>query len=124
MKTFKLVDFWVSIGLIVSFLIASLIKQDETVLFGYCIVGAWQIISMLVHAWSGWFCEKGSSRYNYHVLVIILLAISLSGFVFYVFIFMLMYLMVFAAPIMAIYYTWLCYNEVYVKMIRPLAVLK
>ncbi len=124
MKTYKLIDFWVSAGLIAVFLIAALIKLDETFLFGYCIVGAWQIISMLVHIWSGWFTEKGSSRYNYHMLVIILSLIYLSGFIFYAFLFVLMYLMVFAAPIMAVYYTCLCYNEIYVKMIRPLAVLK
>ncbi len=124
MKQFKIIDFWVSVGLIVGFFVAALINKDETFLFGYFIIGGWQIVSMLVHVWGRWFCNKGSSRYNYHLLVIILLLLSLSGFVFYGFLFGLMYVMLFAAPVMAVFYTWLCYNEVYVKMKRPLAVLK
>ena len=32
--------------------------------------------------------------------------------------------LLFAAPVLAIIYTCICYNEVYVKMQRPLALLK
>ena len=124
MKTFKLIDFWVSVLLVTAFTILSLIRMNETFLYGYFIVGGWQIISMLVHEYNRSFCGKGSARTMYHRIVIIVLSCALTGFLIYPLLFIVLAGLLFAAPLMAVYYTWLCYNEVYVKMQRPLAVLK
>lgn len=124
MKTFKLIDFWVSAGLIIVFTVLSIFKQDYTFIAGYFVVGAWQVISMLVHTFKRLFCEKGGPRLQYHKIVIVVLSCTLTGFLIYPLLLVMLYVLLFTAPFMAIYYTWLCYREVYVKMQRPLSVLK
>jgi len=124
MKKFKIIDTWISIGLIVAGIIISLAKMDYSFLIAYCVVGGWQMISMLVHAIKGWFTHLKTARYNYHALVTTITAISLLGLWLIPVLYVLMAILLFAAPFMAIYYTWLCYEEVYVKMQRPLAALK
>ncbi len=123
MKKFKLFDVWGSIILIAGFTVVSLVRLDATFLTGYFIVGGWQVISMLVHAINGWFCERGSKRYNYHCIVAITIVVTLSGFAIYPLLFIFVPLL-FVAPFMAIWYCCLCYEEVYVKMQRPLSLLK
>jgi hypothetical protein len=124
MKKFKIIDTWISFGLIILFTLLSLIKLDYTFLIGYCTVGGWQMISMIIHAINGWFTHHKAGRYYYHLSVTVLAAITLLGLLVYPVLWVVMIALLFAAPFMAIYYTWLCYDEVYVKMQRPLAVLK
>ena len=115
MKQFKVIDFWISSILIAGFLVASMINRDFTFLAGHIIVGAWQVISMIVHAATQCFTYKSGARYWYHwITLIFLLTMPVGSF----------WILLFTAPFMAIYYTCLCYNETYVKMQRPLAVLK
>ena len=102
--------------LIAGFVIASLIRQDfEFTIYGYFIVGGWQVISMLVHAIMGWFTAGWGTRtiYNWITLVSVM-TMPLGSF----------WILLFTAPFMAIFYTWLCWHEVHVKMRRPLALLK
>lgn len=124
MKKFKTIDCWVSIVLIITFLVYSLIRLDETFLYGYFVIGAWQCLSMLVHIWNGWFTSNPGARKNYHRAVIIILVLTLTGIVFGNLLYVIMVTLLFAAPLMAVYYTRLCYVELYVKMQRPLAQLK
>ncbi len=124
MKNFKIIDIWVSIILLISFTILSLIKLDYTFLIGYCVVGGWQMISMVVHTLKGWFIHHKAGRYYYELTVAFIAAFTLLGLLFYPVLFFVMIVMLFAAPFMAVYYTWLCYNEVYVKMQRPMSALK
>ena len=124
MKNFKIIDIWVSVILLLSFTIFSLIKLDYTFLIGYCVVGAWQMISMVVHTLKGWFIHRRAGRYHYELAVALIASFTLLGLLFYPLLFFVMIVMLFAAPFMAVYYTWLCYNEVYVKMQRPMAALK
>jgi hypothetical protein len=124
MKQFKIIDFWISIGLIAFFTVLSFAKMGETFLYGYFTVGGWQIISMVIHFINKWFCSKGTVRYNYHRAVFVLILISLVGLVFKPLLFLVLFLLVFAAPVMAVYYTFICHEEIYVKMQRPLALLK
>lgn len=116
MKKIKLADFWISVALIIIFLVISLIKQDNTFIIGYFVVGSWQTLSMIVHAYTDWFNEKMSKRRVYHwITAISLVTMPLGSF----------WILVFTAPFMAIYYTWICYNEVFIKMQqRPLYQLK
>lgn len=124
MKKFKIIDTWISIILITGFLLTSLIKRDQTFIYGYFVVGAWQIISMIIHGINGWFTNKGGKRYTYHFIVITLICFSLIGLLFYPFLMLVLVVLIFAAPFMAVAYTMMCYKEVYVKMQRPLALLK
>ncbi|CAN5772617.1 hypothetical protein BH11BAC4_BH11BAC4_25590 [soil metagenome] len=116
MKKFKLIDFWMSILLIIVFLVLTIINKDYTFITGYAVTGSWQVISMLVHAHNHWFTYKGGVRRSYHwITVVSLLSIPVGSFL----------VLFFLAPVMAIYYTYLCYDEVYVKMQqRPLSLLK
>ena len=115
MRNFKTTDLFISIALIVGFTIYCLIKQDESILIAYFVVGGWQVISMLVHAYNKWFSGKGSARYIYHWIAFISVVTMPAGSV---------WILAVAAPFMAVYYAWLCYQEVYVKMRRPMALLK
>lgn len=122
MKTFKKTDIWVSIILILITAISALFY--EMWIYGYFIVGAWQTFSMALHYTNHWFVEKGSDRNNYHWTVLAIFLLAVSAIFFTVILFGLMLIMLFAAPFLAIYYTWLCYQEVYIKMQRPLSLLK
>ena len=124
MKTFKLIDVWISAGLIIVFTFVSLIRADSTFFIGYFVTGAWQVVSMLAHAFTGWFCEKGGARINYHWAVLIIMVVTLLGLVVYPLLYLLLFVLLFAAPVMAVGYTYICYQEVYVKMKRPLDFLK
>ncbi|UEG50333.1 hypothetical protein LK994_02440 [Ferruginibacter lapsinanis] len=115
MKKFKTIDIYISIVLIVFFLILSLIKRNSTFFVGYFVVGAWQVISMIVHVVKKWFTQKGGVRFVYHWITLIsLVTIPIGSF----------WILLFTAPFMAVFYTWICYKEIYVKMVRPLDQLK
>lgn len=115
MKKFKTIDLFINISLIIGFAVYWLINQDDSFFLAYFIVGAWQVISMLFHSYNKCFTYKKGSRYIYHrVTLVSLVTMPLGSF----------WILLYTAPLMAIYYTYLCYHEVYVKMQRPLAVLK
>lgn len=126
MKTFKIIDVWISIVLIAGFGIAALKMQSmETLLIGYFAVGGWQILSMLVHYLNHWFMRKGGKRSMYHWVVLFTVTITIIlALLSFQLILVPLYLLLFAAPIMAMYYTAICYEEVSIKMKRPLADLK
>ena len=124
MKKIKQIDCLISIALIIVFLILSLINHDLTLMVGYFVVGGWQVISMIVHAINKWFTEKDSRRYVYHWVVFWLILVALAGLAANTILAILAFPMLLAAPLMAIYYTWICYDEVYVKMKRPLSLIK
>ena len=115
MKKFKEVDTWISIILITGFAIAGIINRDYTFLLGYFVVGGWQVISMLVHVYYHRFTEKKGIRRNYHWITLIsLITMPIGSF----------WILLFTAPFMAVFYTWLCFNEVRKMNQRPLALLK
>lgn len=115
MKRFKTVDLTMNVALILGSIIFGLIKRDGSFLSGYIIVGTWQVISMCVHAWNKWFVGKKGQRYIYHWITFLsVVTMPVGSF----------WVLLFLAPFMAIYYSWLCYHEVYVRMQRPLALLK
>lgn len=124
MKKFKEADAWISIVLITGFAVAGIINRDYTFLLGYFVVGGWQIISMIIHVINGWFTEKDSKRNRYHWIVTVILIVALSGFAFYPILFYLLFILLFVSPFMAVFYTWLCFDEVKKLNQRPLALLK
>ena len=115
MRKFKEIDTWISIILITGFAIATIINQDYTFLLGYFVVGGWQVISMLVHVYYHSFTEKKGIRRNYHWITLIsLISMPIGSF----------WILLFTAPFMAVFYTWLCYDEARKMNQRPLALLK
>ena len=123
MKKFKQTDVLISGVLIIASLGWAFTTYDDRFFVGYFVVGGWQVISMLVHAFMGWFSERGSKRFNYQVTVLVIIIIALLGFVVYPLL-IIYFPLLFLSPFMALWYTWLCYNETYVKMQRPMALLK
>ncbi len=118
MKAFKLIDCIISIFLIGYFVMISIdayfnwkSRWQDFVIYGYLIVGAWQIVSMIVHATQQWFMEKKGIRSVYHwiAFLAVLAMVTLIWF----------YVLLFIAPFMAIFYTCICCHETFVKMKRP-----
>lgn len=115
MRKFKRVDAWISTALITGFAVATLINRDYTFLLGYLVVGAWQVTSMLVHVYYRCFTGKKGLRYIYHWITLIsLITMPVGSF----------WILLFTAPFMAVFYTWLCFDEVKKMYQRPLAMLK
>jgi hypothetical protein len=119
MKTFKQGDLLLQIAMIISFAAASLRLQDQTFIWAYCTVGAWQIVSMIVHQVQQRNTRTGGRRYYYHRVSAFTLVAMASGFIFPP-LFFLWFVMLFAAPFMAVYYTAICFKEVYQPAKRPL----
>jgi hypothetical protein len=122
MKFLKQTDLAISIILITGFS-AWYIYNQEILFTAYFITGGWQVLSMIVHEVMGWFTGKGSGRRVYHLIsgVIILLGV-LAPFI-YIFFFIYL-IMLFAAPVMAVIYSFICYNEIKSLQSRPLTKLK
>lgn len=115
MRKFKRIDYWISIILITGFAIATLINRDYTFILGYFVVGGWQVISMLAHVYYRCFTHKKGSRHIYHWITFIsLVTMPIGSF----------WILLFTAPLMAVYYTWLCVDETRKMNQRPLALLK
>jgi hypothetical protein len=123
MKKFKETDIAISIILILCFTIISLIKLDYTFIIGYFTVGSWHLISIVIHLNNKWFTQQKSGRYYYSWIVFGIAITAALGFVFYPLL-LIFYLLLFAAPFMALYYTFLCYSEIRLLNKRPLYDLK
>ncbi|MEO6254264.1 MAG: hypothetical protein ABIO79_13205 [Ferruginibacter sp.] len=121
MKFFKIIDTWISIGLIISFTILIIYEgkgfsiSNNLLFTSYFVIGGWQVISMIVHAVKGFFTDKYGARYMYHWITFISVATMPAGS---------FWILFFTAPFMAIFYTGLCFNEVRKMNQRPLALLK
>ncbi len=124
MKKFKTLDVWISIVLIIGFLAFGLIKLDETFIYGYYVVGGWQLISMVVHFINHWFTHDAGTRAVYQKWVFIIFITTGISLVYPLITMIILLVLLFAAPFMAVFYTFICYDEVYTKMQRPLAQLK
>jgi hypothetical protein len=105
MKDFKIIDFSINVILILFFAIYSLVRMDEIFIYAYFVVGAWQIISMVVHAITKTGTHKNGARYIYHWIAFVSVLLMFTVVFFYILLFT-------AAP-MAIFYTCLCGYELY-----------
>jgi hypothetical protein len=121
MKKFKKIDVWVSVVLISIFLFwifIDIIRDEDwrmTILYSFFVVGGWHIISMIVHTVTRFYIGWEGVRILYHIFSLVLLLTIPLGSV---------WILAFAAPFMALFYTYMCYDETYVKMKRPLDILK
>jgi hypothetical protein len=131
MKKFKIVDFWISVILIVFFIIFGFATRKVSFIAGYFVVGGWQIASMIVHFVNNWFAGKGELRFYYHRVFLILLIFFTVFFVIakffesaYILLWVPVVILVFLFPLMAVYYAYMCYEETFIKMKRPMELLK
>jgi len=115
MKTIKLFDLFINLTLVGWFLIKRSWTDFEIMLDAYFIIGSWQVVSMLLHSYLGWFTKKWGARFVYHWITFILL-ITLPIGSFWI-------LAVTGAP-MAIFYSILCIVETCKIKKRPLSLLK
>lgn len=112
-------DCWIRTLLIVaSFVILIFYRESfwvDMLIYAYIMVGAWQLISMVVHVYTGYFMRIYGARFIYQwISFISLITIPLGSFG----------ILIFIAPFMAVFYTALCYVETYKKMKRPMELLK
>ncbi len=124
MRKFKIIDVWINILLIVIFSIVTWISRDNyrMAVLSYFIVGGWQIISMLVHILHPTFkITTARSIYQYTLIIVTVLVLLSIPFDM---VLLALYLLLIVSPFMAIYYTYVCYRETYVKMKRPMDQLK
>ncbi len=112
MKKFKIFDVWISALLILASLLIAIFGKSFAFIIGYFIVGGWQIISMLVHIYNtNWISQPNVSRKIYcWVTALSLLSFPIGGYI----------ILLLIAPLMAFFYTYICYEETYKKMKRPL----
>ena len=123
MKKIKIYDLFISLSLMLAGVIAGILWGIKTGLYSYYLTGGWQLASMLFHTHYNCFTKKGSLRYYYHWLAAICCCcLTLVG-IFTAFSFTY-FLLLLSAPLMAFYYTYICYQEIFIKMQRPLAILK
>jgi hypothetical protein len=132
MKTYKQIDFWGSIILIIGSIAATFIWSNFIYIIGYFIVGAWQLLSIIVHEINHWFIRKGGNRRLYHKIVLSIflsliagLCICLVSSLGYSFVLIILSLLLCISPILAVCYIIICYNELFVAIPkRELAHLK
>lgn len=119
MKKFKELDFGISTGLIGLFAIASIVDRsgflNTNLLLGYFVVGGWQLISMIIHTSKGYFTKRWGRRFYYQWISLIAVVTIPAGSI---------WVLYYLAPFMALYYAYICYNETFVKMKRPMELLK
>jgi hypothetical protein len=123
MKQFKIIDFWITIFLVIAALVCIPITVGTAFIIGYFGIGTWHVISMLIHFFNKCFTDKSEARYNYQWTVFVILLLALAGILIHSILWILAFIMLIAAPIMIIIYGNICYNEIQ-KMKRPLEQLK
>lgn len=104
MRQFKQIEFYTNLLVIAIFAILFIFLHEGQFLFlSYFIVGSIQVTGMLVHAFNKWFTGNKSIRLYYHWLVLILLLLTPFGIGFWI--------LLYAAPVMALFYTYICWKE-------------
>jgi hypothetical protein len=117
MKLFKQLEFYSSVLLIMAFFTSWLLTRDGELLFtAYYVVGALHITGMITHALAHWFTNAYSPRWYYHWLVVILLLLVPLGIG--------LWILLYAAPFMAIAYTWICWRELRALQLKEFVHLK
>lgn len=131
MKKFKIADFWISAVLVPACVLFGIIAMNDKSIYAYFIVGGWQVISMTTHWVNKWFANADWRRSYYHKFVLTLAAILvlvavLAGFEenFFIILIAVLFILLIVSPLMAVYYTFLCYEETFIRMKRPMELLK
>jgi hypothetical protein len=113
MKKFKIIDFWVSVSLIIGSIIYGFLVKNETIIISYFIVGGWQVVSILIHFFTKY--KANSSRKIYQLLALAIGLLPIAHFIDEKIELIILFVLLFVTPAMAIYYTSLCGFEVFHK---------
>ena len=107
MNPYKLIDFWIQVILISGSLIYCFL-DPSFLLYAYFLVGGWQLLSCLFHAiYKGHYYEAGDRKYYLKALlwVFILGIVTIPVWLLYGF------GLLFISPLLALWYTFICYHE-------------
>lgn len=116
MKTYKLAELLINAALIFTFVCVFAITQSfELLLLSYCIVGGIQLLSMLFHLFKGWFSNH-NIRFVYYIFLLFVGILCFGGVGFFI--------LLYAAPLMAAFYVFVCYRELKILQLRELVHLK
>lgn len=116
MKTFKQFEFFGNILLIASLTIWFIIESSiDYLITAYVVVGSFQVLGMLVHAWKRWFTSIWSLRWLHHWLSFSLLVTMPLGSV---------WLLLYISPLLALFYLFVCGRELRALNLKELVHLK
>jgi len=119
MKRFKELDFAISVALIIFFAVAAILNKkgmgNNNLIIGYFVVGGWQCLSMIIHTAAEYFTKKWGRRFYYQWISLVAVVTIPAGSV---------WVLYPLAPLMAVYYTYICYDETFIRMKRPMELLK
>lgn len=131
MKTYKLIDLWGNLAIILPIIMVSIYRIDASVLFVfYWLIGGWHLLSCIVHfvLKPKYIASPLRKVYEAILLMIIFLVVICWGFEALQVDNPLWYALalggIFISPFLAIFYVILCYKEVYTYNVRPLSILK
>lgn len=116
MKTYKQIDFWGSLILIIAALRALMFRFEIAFSIRYFGLGAWQFISMISQSLT---YKVNKLRIIYNRIILVLLCLCLVNILLVVFFELNKFtpimplVMLFISPILAIFYTIICYHETY-----------
>lgn len=114
MKIFKLVDWMISCCLISGFIISGCWKSETDLVLSYLVVGGWQSVSMIVHAFNKWFTGNATRRAYHWISFISIVTFPLGS----------VWILFFLSPFMALFYTGLCMVETRKILPRPLSLIR
>lgn len=103
MKTYKYYELLVNTILIFFFVCFFAITQSFEFLFlSYFIIGSLQLLSMFFHLLKGWFSNH-KIRISYYFFLLLIGLFCAGGIGFFI--------LLYAAPLMAAFYVYICYRE-------------
>lgn len=116
MKTFKLTDIVLQVSLILFSLVATFAAPERFIfLYGYFIVGGWQVTSCAIHLLQpeGWVAYHSRTHYNVFLKWVLLtgLFVFLLALIQFPLFMLYLYAMLFIAPVMAVWYLVICVIE-------------
>lgn len=116
MKQYKYVELMLNASLITGFIFCFAITQSFEWLFvSYFVVGGLQLLSMIFHIIKGWFSNH-IMRNGYYIFLLFVFIFTLAGSGFW--------LLMYASPLMAAFYLFVCYREWKILKLKELVHLK
>lgn len=110
MKTFKTIDFYINVTLILGLMLWVLLSPSY-LFTAYLIAGSWQVFSMLIHRLNGWFMQPLAMRSLFHWLTSLILSALLISTASSELLLATLYLLLFTFPFLALIYCAMCYAE-------------
>jgi hypothetical protein len=113
MKTFKKIDYWGQLGVLVTCIMwAVLTGEIYPVFLIYFIVGGWQVLSFIIHMSLGKENLLKKERNTYGQVLLWVAGFGLASLIHYSLIYFYLSLMLVISPIIAIWYFSICVREV------------